>query len=248
MPNSKYNLLADHHPDAIKHRLQQPHKPSLLPDAILGGIDGCITTFAIVAGSVGAGVSPKTAVVLGFANLLADGFSMGVSTYEASQAERQHIEALRNRELEHINKIPEGEKEELRQIYLAKGLKPETVEDIVETVSGQKNLWIDTMLAEEYGVHLESGNALMSSATTFVAFVLVGAIPLLPILMVSTDPLLSLFSSAALAACIFFSIGYLKGRLYAQRPLRSGLKTLLTGGTAAFLAYATGHWLATLVT
>jgi len=241
------NLIADHHPDAIRSRLQTPQKPSLLPNAILGGIDGCITTFAIVAGSLGAGVAPKTAVILGFANLLADGFSMGVSTYEASQAERQQIESLRQVETDHIEHLPEGEREELRQIYQAKGLKNETVEDLVATISAQKKLWIDTMLVEEYGVHLNSANALLASTATFSAFVLVGTFPLIPILMASSSPLLSSISSALVAGLIFFSIGFFKGKIYSQKPTFSGLKTLATGGVAAFLAFATGHWLTTLL-
>lgn len=248
MIKSHTNLAADHRPDVIRSRLQTPRRASLLPEAILGGIDGCITTFAIVAGSIGAGVNERTAVILGFANLLADGFSMAVSAYEASQAEQQQIDALREIELDHINKIPEGEREELRQIYLAKGLNPGIVEEIVNAISSRQKLWVDTMLVEEYGMNLNATSSLLGSTTTFLAFVLTGAIPLLPILMVSDTPQLSSITSALLAGLIFFTIGYSKGRIYYKQPLVSGLKTLGTGSVAAFLAFGTGHWLTALLT
>lgn len=83
---SRERLLGDHQPTAVRNRLAAPARASTLPDAVLGGIDGCVTTFAVVSGAFGAGFSPQVALVLGFANLLADGFSMAVSNYEAGLA------------------------------------------------------------------------------------------------------------------------------------------------------------------
>ena len=65
-----------HKPSAIAARLREGHKPSYLQDWVYGGIDGAVTTFAIVAGSLGAALSVQVILVLGFANLLADGLSM----------------------------------------------------------------------------------------------------------------------------------------------------------------------------
>ena len=45
---------------------------------VYGGIDGCVTTFAVVAGSVGAWLEARIILILGFANLFADGFSMSI--------------------------------------------------------------------------------------------------------------------------------------------------------------------------
>lgn len=240
-------LIAQHQPEAIRLRLRAKQRPSLIPNLILGAIDGCVTTFAIIAGSIGAGISYKTAVVLGFANLLADGFSMGVSTYEAAQAERAHIDSLRKTECEHIEKLPEGEKEELRQLYQAKGLKASTVEDIVATISTQKKLWVDTMLTEEYGVHPNTANPLLAGLATFAAFVFIGTIPLLPMLIPSTALFNSSIISAVLAGLIFFSIGFFKGKIYFQEPVLSGFKTLTTGGIAAIIAFGAGHGLTNLL-
>ena len=68
----KYERLSDEHrPDVIREKLKRPARENVISDAVLGGIDGCVTTFAVVSGVVGAGFSPSVALVLGFANLLA---------------------------------------------------------------------------------------------------------------------------------------------------------------------------------
>jgi VIT1/CCC1 family predicted Fe2+/Mn2+ transporter len=105
---SRDELRRDHRPEAIQQRLSQTAKSQNISDAVLGGIDGCITTFAVVSGAVGAGFSSSVALVLGFANLVADGFSMAVSNYESIKAQREFIEEIRRTEEDHIDRIPEG--------------------------------------------------------------------------------------------------------------------------------------------
>lgn len=111
MPSTENErLLSEHQPNAVRARLAGPVKASTLPDAVLGGIDGCVTTFAVVSGAFGAGFSPQVALVLGFANLIADGFSMAVSNYEAGQAQLNQIKFAERTEREHIRAVPEGER------------------------------------------------------------------------------------------------------------------------------------------
>jgi len=114
-------LELEHHPHAIRDRLLEQHRARYLGDAVLGGIDGCVTTFAVVAGAVGGNLSTGVIVILGFANLLADGFSMGVSNYLGSKSELQEIDEIRRKERLHIEKVPHGEREEIRQIFAGKG-------------------------------------------------------------------------------------------------------------------------------
>lgn len=59
-----------------------------LGEFVYGAIDGTVTTFAVVAGAAGAGLSSKVIVILGFANLIADGFSMGASAYLSVKSKR----------------------------------------------------------------------------------------------------------------------------------------------------------------
>lgn len=240
MPSKSHDkLLADHQPRAIHRRLGTPLRASVLPDTVLGAIDGCVTTFAVVSGAFGAGFSPQVALVLGFANLLADGFSMGVSNYESGQAQLSRIASLDRTEREHIALVPEGEREEIRQLFRAKGFEGELLEQVVDTLCSDHDVWVKTMLREEHGVSADGLSPGRSALATFTAFIVVGAIPLIPYalaLQVTTQFLISL----SLAGVIFLTIGMVKSLVYRLSPWRSGLRTLLMGGAAASLAFATG--------
>ena len=89
----------------IRKRLSLGPKRQNISDAVLGGIDGCITTFSVVSASVGAGFPSSVAVILGFANLFADGFSMAVSNYESSKAEQEYFESIKQFFLREIMNI-----------------------------------------------------------------------------------------------------------------------------------------------
>lgn len=240
------DLVRQHHPEAIRERLKRSGQSQNVSDAVLGGIDGCVTTFAVVAGAVGAGFSPTVALVLGFANLFADGFSMAVSNYESIKAQREFSDALRETEERHIDIVPEGEREEIRQIFAAKGFAGDVLERIVETITQDRRLWVDTMLTEEYGLQKDSPNALRAALSTFGAFLLVGAVPLLPFLLPGLGMGHQFLISAILAGVMFFAIGMLKSLVFSKPVWRAGLSTLLTGGAAASLAYLTGFVLRTV--
>ncbi|WP_299873082.1 VIT1/CCC1 transporter family protein [uncultured Cocleimonas sp.] len=239
-------LSHEHSPEAIKLRLKNASKPQNVSDAVLGGIDGCVTTFAIVSGAVGAGFPSSVALVLGFANLFADGFSMGVSNYESIIAQKEFTAAIKRTEEEHIDNIPEGEREEIRQIFQQKGFSGEILEEIVKTISQDRRLWVETMLTEEYGIPKATASPWRSGFTTFAAFLIVGAMPLLPFLINSLSMQQQFLISSGIAGVMFFSIGMLKSFLFAMPVFVSGLRTLLTGSAAAGLAYLTGYILRTV--
>lgn len=234
-------LLAEHEPDAVAARLAAAGKPQVLPDAVLGGIDGCITTFAIVTGSVGAGFAPHVAVILGVANLLADGLSMAVSNYESIKAQNEFVEATRRAEERHIELVPDGEREEIRQIFAQRGYTGERLERIVRVITSDRKLWVDTMLAEEHGLGAAHPDPKRAAAVTMAAFIVVGFVPLLPLLIPPLGERLQIYLSVALAGVMFFAIGSAKSLFLGTRPLKSGLATLATGGSAAALAFVVGY-------
>lgn len=240
---SREDLIRDHSPEAIEKRLGQTPKFQNISDAVLGGIDGCVTTFAVVSGAVGAGFPSSVALILGFSNLVADGFSMAVSSYESNQAAQEFTDSVRRMEENHIDEIPEGEREEIRQIFQRKGFSGDTLEKVVDTICQDRDLWIETMLTEEHGLHKYDSAPWMSAGITFTAFILVGAVPLLPftafILPISQQFMLS----GCLAGIMFFLIGMLKSVVFSKPLFISGIRTFLTGGTAAGLAYLTGYFL-----
>ena len=239
--DSNEELTREHHPELIRLRLQQAPKSQNVSDAVLGGIDGCVTTFAVVSGVVGAGLPSSVAVILGFANLVADGFSMAVSNYESHRSKQEFIESVKRSEERHIDIVPEGEREEIRQIFREKGFEGEVLETIVSTISQDKNLWVDTMLTKEHGIHKISPSPWASAGSTFFAFILIGAMPLLPFLVTTLSMQQKSFISASVAGIMFFMIGMLKSFVFDKPVILSGFRTLLAGGTAAGLAFFTGH-------
>ncbi|MDF3920060.1 VIT1/CCC1 transporter family protein [Salinicola salarius] len=239
---SREELLGEHQPDAVRDRLARPMRASTLPDAVLGGIDGCVTTFAVVSGAFGAGFSPQVALVLGFANLAADGFSMAVSNYEAGQAQLAQIANAEQVEHQHIALVPEGEREEIRQLFQAKGFEGELLERVVEALCHDPEVWVSTMLREEYGLSAAGISPLRSALTTFAAFLLVGTLPLLPYALPGLGITTQFLASLGLAGLVFLGIGMLKSAVYGVPMWRSGLRTLLMGTAAAGLAFATGYF------
>ena len=124
-----------HHPREIAKRLAQGPRVSYLRDWVYGGIDGTVTTFAVVAGVTGAALSTKALLILGVANLLADGFSMAAANFSGSKAEIEEYEQLRNMEERHVEIAPEGEREEVRQIFRAKGFEGVALACDVEVIT-----------------------------------------------------------------------------------------------------------------
>jgi VIT1/CCC1 family predicted Fe2+/Mn2+ transporter len=237
-------LQAQHTPSAIATRLAARKPHSYVGDAVLGAIDGCVTTFAIVAGVVGAQLAQGTALVLGLANLCADGFSMAVSNYQKATSEAQRLTQARRSEGRHIEEVPEGEREEIRQIFAQKGFRGALLEDIVAVITQDRQRWIDTMLTEEHGLPLTGPVPLTAALVTFAGFCLAGLIPLLPFVLPLLLPAPTLFvASTCATGMAFMLIGVLKGHVLERPRLRSGLTTLLVGGSAAALAYAVGVWL-----
>lgn len=243
MAHNADTLLTEHEPEAIRDRLAASRRHSYLGDAVLGGIDGCVTTFAVVAGTVGGGFPNAVALVLGLANLLADGFSMAVSNYQNTQSQREVLLDARRTEEQHIAAVPEGEREEVRQLFAAKGFEGEALAEIVRVITQDRRLWVDTMLTEEHGLALEGPDPVRAALATFAAFLLVGALPLLPFLLPGLDRSEAFAVSAGVTGLAFFGIGAVKGWVVWRPLLRAGAQTLLLGGAAAGLAYLVGYGL-----
>lgn len=189
-------------------------------------------------------------LILGGANLIADGFSMAVSNFLGLRAERQQLERARREEERHVSLVPEGEREEIRQIFAAKGFEGADLERIVEVITADRDLWVSTMLSEELGLAGTAPHPLRAGATTFLAFVAVGSFPLAAFVVDAIAPggLGHAFAwSAAMTAVAFFAVGSLKARFVEQSWWRSGLETLAIGGVAALLAYAAGAFLESVV-
>jgi VIT1/CCC1 family predicted Fe2+/Mn2+ transporter len=220
-------------------------------DFIYGSFDGSVTTFAIVAGAIGASLSPTVVVILGFANLFADGFSMAVGNYQASRARIEYIQKERAREEWEIDNMEETERQEIRDIYAKKGFTAELLEEIVKVITARRKVWIDTMMKEELGLIEDGRRPLDTAASTMIGFVMIGVIPLIPFLFIYVSGISlnseSFAYSIASTSVAFFLIGVIKGKIVKKPLVRSGLVTLFVGGIAASVAFLVGHLLASLI-
>ena len=238
-----HRLEHGHDSASIRRRFASGPPVSYLRDWVYGGIDGAVTTFAIVAGVVGADLSSRVVLILGAANLVGDGFSMAASNLSGTKAERDEYAHLRAVEERHVNLVPEGEREEVRQIYREKGFRGDDLERAVGVITASRERWIDTMMAEEYGQPKVLRAPWKAALSTFAAFLICGAVPLLPFAVNTGDK--SGLSLAA-TALVFFGIGSLKSRWSPTSWWRSGLETTAVGLAAAALAFGTGYWLKAL--
>jgi VIT1/CCC1 family predicted Fe2+/Mn2+ transporter len=235
-------LQREHTPEAIATRLQRGTRHSYLRDFVYGAIDGAVTTFAVVAGVVGADLDIGIVIVLGAANLFADGFSMAVSNFLATGAEQQQFALARQTEERHVREVPEGEREEVRPLFAARGFTGDQLETVVDVITAEPDRWVDIMMEEELGLPRDVASPWRAALCTFAAFLAIGAMPLLAYIYAEAfgglaEPFLW---SAVMTGVAFFAVGAVKARFVLQAWWRSGFETLAVGGIAAALAYAAG--------
>jgi VIT1/CCC1 family predicted Fe2+/Mn2+ transporter len=237
------DLEQEHTPDGVKRRLSRPPSTSYVRDFVYGAIDGAVTTFAVVAGAAGASLASRVVVIMGLANLFADGFSMAVSNFLGTRAEEQQRQIARRAEQRHIDLYPEGEREEVRQLFAAKGFEGEDLERAVAVITSDRDRWVEMMMREELGFASDDGSATRSALATFVAFLVIGAIPLLPFLVNLALPgtFDVPFAAAAILTGIAFAlVGLLKALVIGQSLWRGALETIALGGAAAAVAFVVG--------
>ncbi|MBI4524167.1 MAG: VIT1/CCC1 transporter family protein [Deltaproteobacteria bacterium] len=217
-----------------------------LADAVLGATDGIITTFAVVAGAAGAYLSAGIVLIMGMANLVADGFSMAVGNYLGARSQQDYWKRERARETWEIEHLPEAEREEVRRLYRRKGFEGETLERIVATITSEEKRWVDEMMREELGIQEERLAPFSSGLITFAAFNLAGSLPLISYIIAFLNPALMpgpFPVSVAVTAISLFGVGVAR-RFMTHRPWwESGLEILLVGGFAAACAFLAGYLL-----
>lgn len=217
-----------------------------LGEIVYGGIDGIVTTFAIVAGSVGAGLSSAIILILGFANLVADGFSMGVGAYLSSKSEKDLYD---KKKLEVMNLV-QGERSDdkglIHKIYKRRGFKGKLLAEAVDVAMKDKDHFVDVVMSEEYEMLPEKKSPFAIGLATYAAFIVVGFTPLLVyvldyILDWEADYLFVL--SMILTGLAFTGVGILKSHVAETSKWRSTLETLMLGVLAAGFAYFIGDFL-----
>lgn len=218
---------------------------SYLAEFVYGGMDGSVTTFAVVAGAVGAHLDSSIILILGFANLLADGFSMSVGAYLSSKTEHDQYRKFRYAEHLKLTEQPERERQEVREIFKTKGFNGELLDQVVEVITAEGDRWVDVKMTEKLGMIRETRKPIWIGTATYISFILVG---LVPMVVYVWDYIFGFAGDRFAASCLltgiaFGIIGFLKSYINETSRIKSTLETLLLGATAAGLSYLVGFLL-----
>jgi VIT1/CCC1 family predicted Fe2+/Mn2+ transporter len=215
-------------------------------ETVYGGLDGVITTFAVVSGSAGADLGARVIVILGLANILADGFAMGTGAFLAARSHKELCEEELRRELAEIERFPDAAREELADVYRAQGYSQTEIESLLEVETKTPERWARAMMADKVGLARDDRNPLLIGLTTFCSFAIAGFIPLLAFIYGVFHPMestVSFWITLALCAATLFALGAAKVFVTGLSVLRSGLEVLGIGGLAGAVAYAVGYLL-----
>jgi|SRR5579859_1516668 len=224
----------------------------ILKAAVYGANDGIITTFAVVVGVAGAGLPPSIVLILGIANLIADGIAMGIGDYLGERSEQGLKKYQYEVEKWEIANIHHEEKLELAAFFEKRKVKEPELNQLVTIISHYPELWAELGFIEEMGSSPEATNHLWQTGfTTFWSFVLAGALPLLPYALRAVGLPITLqqeFPASVIAtgATLFF-IGSLRTVLTKGRWWRNGLEMLAIGALAAVAAYIGGAVVKSLI-
>lgn len=233
-----------HQPSSFLGRHQ-----NYLAEFVYGGIDGSITTFAVVAGAVGAGLDNAIIIILGFANLFADGFSMSIGAYMSAKSEKQNFHKQKAIEYWEVENMPETERDEIRDIYKEKGFEEPLLSQVVEVITKDKDRWVDVMMKYELGLIEEEKSPFQTGLYTFISFLIIGLIPLLVFVAdyINIDVTHKFLWSSILTGIGFIIIGFLKSKVTNNSVIKGISETLLLGALAALVAYFVGDFLEQII-
>jgi VIT1/CCC1 family predicted Fe2+/Mn2+ transporter len=211
-----------------------------LRDVILGGQDGLVNILGIILGVIAGGGSNSILVATGFAAAITESISMGAVGYTSTVSERDNYQAERQRELAEIAATPEVERQEIRDIYAAKGFTGDLLDRVVETIVSNRETWVATMMDEELHLQPVDTPAIVRSSVVITIATLVGhLIPLLPFLVVSRTPALIL--AVLLSAFVLFGVGVYSAVTLVGDWRKSGLKMVVIGLGAASAGFLIGR-------
>jgi len=219
---------------------------------VFGGLDGIITTFAIVCAAVGASLSNKTVIVMGLANLIADAISMGLGDALSEKAEMDMVKREWDRENWEMDNNPEGEIMEMVELYKDAGVSQDDAYIILKTMAKYKDFFVRHMMVMELELQAPNpeDNPWAMGAVTFMAFILFGSVPLVSFIFfaavgVTGDTLFAL--CILFTALAIFALGAVKGKFAQSSMLKAGLLMTLNGGLAAAASYFIGWGLESFV-
>ena len=211
-----------------------------LRDVILGGQDGLVNMLGIALGVVAASGSSRVLVVTGLAAAITESISMGAVAYTSFGSDRDFYLAEKQREQNEVQALPEEEREQLREVYAAKGFKGQLLEDVVSTITSNRDAWVNTIMDEELRLKPVEQRSLLQSAVIVTVATLIGhMIPLVPFMVVARTPAIVL--AIALSAVALFGVGVYSARTLVGDWRKSGIQMTAIGLGAAAAGFLIGR-------
>lgn len=216
------------------------NKGAFVKSMVYGGLDGIITTFAVVAGVVGGALDLRIIIILGFSNLLADGFSMATGDYLSSKSEKEYDD--HQLQLKQLDAPEKADPLERVQQFQSAGLSAEDASAISAIVNKYDSSVQEQLFSDNTEEEVE-GNPIKNAMVTFFSFFGFGLIPLLAYVFATFIPGIIEYSfvlASLLTGLTLFILGALKSRVTHSNWVKSGIEMLVVGGFAALFAYVIG--------
>ena len=211
-----------------------------LRDVILGGQDGLVNILGIILGVIAGGGSDVVLLAAGFAAAITESISMAAVGYTSSVSERDYYEAEKAREIAEIGTMPEAERQEIRDIYAAKGFTGTLLDGVVDTITANRDTWLTTMMDEELHLQpVQSRDILRTAVVIGIATLIGHLIPLAPFLVLPRTP--AVVAAILLSAVALFAVGAYTAVTLVGDWRRSGLKFLAIGLGAAAIGFFVGR-------
>lgn len=220
--------------------MHEPHKKgNRLSDIILGGQDGLVSILGLLLGLTAATSSSRIVIAGGLATIFAETLSMAAVAYTSKMADRDHYAGERKKEIQEVKDVPEIERQEIVDIYEAKGFKGKLLEDIVNHITSDHELWIDTMMREELNLLPVIKKDVYAYSVVVGVSTFTGAmLPLIPFFFMPTH--YALISALILSVAVLAGIGIYKAYMTMGSPLKSALQMVVIGMGAAIAGYLIG--------
>lgn len=239
LPQPSLAFAGDYN-DIDYHTRNDPHRQaSGLADIILGGQDGLVNVLGVILGVAAATSDAQIVLVAGLAATFAESISMGAVAYTSKLAESAFYESELAREYRHIAHVPELERQEIYEIYQQKGFGDELLDHIVDTITADKDTWVQVMMAEEHQLSPVNRQHALRVALVVGLSALVGSfVPLIPFMFLAVKT--SIIVSILISALVLFSVGAYKARVMVGHPGKSGLEMAVIGTVSALVGYLVG--------
>jgi VIT1/CCC1 family predicted Fe2+/Mn2+ transporter len=233
--------------DISEPRHTEPHlsESSGIRDFVFGFGDGINTSLGIAAGVGGADVSSNFIILAALVGMFTGAKAMAVQNYLAVKAQRELLRSEIAREEWEIENKPDVERQEIEDIYKAKGFSGKDLEMVVNKITSDKKVWLDTMLTEELKLNIEVvGNPLKSAFRMFGAFLVGGILPIIPFFFL--EGYVPLAIAIGISLTTSFLVGAVKSKLANMSILKGGLEMAGLGTGIALVGFGIGTELGNL--